>query len=133
MNTAQGSFEVDVKFEPPYESDNDIVLARAHVDKTFTGPLTATSSVQMLSVRNMAQSSGAYVAIERIRGSLDGKRGSFVVYHLGTAERSAQRLQIGIVPDTGTEELTGIRGEVSIRIEGGQHYYEVKYELPASL
>jgi hypothetical protein len=45
--------------------------------------------------------------------------------------RGAQQLTINIVPDSGTEELTGIAGSMAIRIEaGGKHFYELSYTVP---
>jgi hypothetical protein len=37
---------------------------------------------------------------------------------------------VSVVPDSGTGELTGIRGELAIRIEQGRHEYAFEYELP---
>ena len=40
-------------------------------------------------------------------------------------------LIITIVPDSGTDQLDGLRGSMSIRIEGGKHFYDLNYTLDA--
>lgn len=125
-----GSFEVKMQGEPPYEVVEGVSLGRASFDKRFHGPLTATSQVQMLAARTPTPGSAGYVALERITGSLEGKSGTFVVVHLGLMDRGAQSLRIDVVPDSGTGALAGIKGQMKIRIEGGQHFYDLEYALP---
>jgi Protein of unknown function (DUF3224) len=43
--------------------------------------------------------------------------------------RGAQQLSIGVVPDSGADQLAGIAGQLEIRIENGQHFYEFEYTL----
>lgn len=127
---AEGTFTVAFHAEPPYDDADGVTLGRMRVDKVFTGPLAATSTVHMLSARNLAAKSGAYVAVERITGTLDGRAGSFVVTHVGVSDRGANQLRIDIVPDTGAGALTGIRGAMEIRIADGVHHYAIDYTLP---
>lgn len=126
-----GTFEIKMSAEPPYEVVDGVSLSRASFDKRFSGPLEATSQVQMLAARTKVSNSAGYVALERIVGRLEGREGSFVVVHLGLMNQGAQSLTISIVPDSGTGALTGIAGQMSIRIEGGQHYYALDYTLAA--
>lgn len=126
-----GSFEVKMSGEPPYEVVDGVSLSRASFDKRFSGALEATSQVQMLAARTPVPNSAGYVALERIVGKLEGREGSFVVVHLGLMNQGAQSLTISIVPDSGTGALAGIAGQMSIRIEGGQHFYALDYTLPA--
>lgn len=128
MTTVRGSFDVKMNPEPPYHDAEGIVLARATFDKTFHGSLSATGSVQFLSVR--AGTNAAYVALERIEGSLDGKRGSFIVTHRALASSSGRSLSIEIVPGTGTGELQGIEGSIEVDIVEGKHFYTLHFVLP---
>jgi len=116
--------------EPPYFEGEGVTLARATFNKTFHGPLSATGVVQFLSVR--AGTNAAYVALERIEGTLDGRLGSFVATHKGIASASGKSLTVEIVPGTGTGELAGIEGTIDIDIEGGKHFYTVHYALSAN-
>ena len=128
MPTIKGPFEVTMKAEPPYDVSDGVALSRASFDKRFSGSLEATSVVQMLSARTPVPSSAGYVAIERVVGSLDGRRGSFVLQHSGVMNRGAESLSITVVPDSATGELTGLRGRMQIRIVEGRHSYEFEYE-----
>lgn len=127
----KGSFEVIMTGEPPYSEVDGITLGRAALEKVFSGPLTATSKAQMLAARTSVPNSAGYVALERIEGTLDGKPGSFVVVHNGLMTRGEASLTINIVPDSGTGELAGIAGRMSIQIVERKHFYELDYTLPA--
>lgn len=131
--TLKGPFQVKVSPEAPYETVDGVSLSRVRVDKTFTGPLSATSVVNMLAVGGPDRGSGAYVATERIEGTLEGKRGTFVVMHQGVMGGGQQSLTIAIVPGSGTGELAGIAGHMTIEIQpGGAHFYELHVTLPAA-
>ena len=106
-------------------------MARARVDKCYEGALEAMSQVYMLAARTPIANSAAYVGLERIEGMIDQRTGSFLVVHLGVRNRGEDRLTIDIVPDSGTGELAGIAGSMTLRIVDGQHRYELDYELPA--
>ena len=126
----KGTFEVTMQGEPPYEDVGGVSFSRARFEKKFSGPLTATSTVQMLAARSAATpTSAGYVALERISGTLDGKRGSFAAMHLGVSDRGAQSLTITLVPDSGTGELVGISGTMKIEVVKEQHAYELDYDL----
>jgi len=127
---AKGTFEVTLHPEPPYDDVDGVTLGRVRIDKTFTsGPLEATSVVEMIGARTKIPSSAGYVAIERVRGLLSGKRGSFVLQHSGSMQGGAMSLVVTIVPDSGTGELAGIRGKMVIEIVEGKHFYELDYDL----
>jgi hypothetical protein len=84
----------------------------------------------MLSGMTGTKGSAGYVAIERVTGTLAGRRGTFILQHSGTMSRGAQQLTITVVPDSGTDELTGLTGTMAIIIADGKHSYEFDYELP---
>lgn len=125
-----GTFEVSMQAEPPYEDVDGVAFARVRIDKRFVGPLTATSALQMLSARGPVKDSAAYVALERVRGTLDGKAGTFAFVHLGLMNRGVPSLTLTVVPDSGTGELEGLQGHMAIDIVGGQHHYRFDYRLP---
>ena len=76
--------------------------------------------------------SAGYVAVERVTGTLHGKRGSFVLLHTGTMAHGEFNLSINVVPDSGTDELTGLSGKMAIIIEGKAHSYEFEYAISAA-
>ena len=75
------------------------------------------------------EGSAGYVALERVTGTLHGRRGSFLLQHNGLMARGVQQLEITVVPDSGTEELVGLAGKMAILIENGEHRYEFTYTL----
>jgi len=127
---AEGTFEVTMKGEPPFDVVDDVSLSRATFTKSFVGGLTATSTVQMLAVRTAVKDTAAYVAIERITGTVDGLTGSFVVTHNVLMHEGNQTLHIDIVPHSGTGELKGMAGMMTITIADGKHSYSLAYLLP---
>jgi hypothetical protein len=126
------SGKFDVKLSPLdfYAKGQDgINLGRMSIDKTFHGELEASSQGEMLSAMTPTQGSAGYVAIEQVIGSLSGLHGSFVLQHFGTMNKGKDRLILDVIPDSGSGELSGLTGEMIIKVEEGQHYYHFEYEL----
>jgi len=126
--TAKGTFEV--KLAPVAEDKADgSVLNRFSIAKTFAGDLEGSSAGEMLSAGTNVKGSAGYVAIERVSGTLAGRTGTFVLQHNGLMTRGEPRLSVIVVPDSGTNQLTGLAGTFTIRIEGGKHFYDFDYTL----
>ncbi len=121
-----GAFEVKLT---PADIEGER-LGRMTIAKQFHGPLEAASQGQMLSAAGEVKGSAVYVAVERVTGTLEGKTGSFVLHHRGVMDRGQPSLSVLVAPDSGTGELGGLSGELTIKIEGGQHFYEFVYSLP---
>ena len=126
---ARGTFDVNITPQPPEDKSEGLTLGRMLIEKKFQGDLAAVSNGQMLTGMTGVKGSGAYVAIERVTGALNGRSGSFILHHLGIMERGAPRLNVTVVPDSGTEELTGLSGKMIINIAEGKHFYEFEYTL----
>lgn len=126
---AKGSFTVDMKPQGEPASADGVSLGRLSLDKRFEGDLQATSRGEMLTAMTSVQGSAGYVAIERVTGTLHGRRGSFVFQHSGSMARGAQQLSITVVPDSGTGELAGLEGTFRLQIVDGRHLYEFDYRL----
>ncbi len=126
---ASGTFEVKILPLTLHHPNADWKLSRMAIDKTFSGDLAATSSGEMLAAGTAITGSAGYVAIERVEGALDGRKGSFVLQHNGTMDREKPGLNVSVVPDSGTEQLTGLTGTMNIKIADGKHYYEFDYAL----
>ncbi len=129
--TAKGTFVVSLKPVAFEGAEPEFKLGRMSIDKQISGDLTASTMGQMLSATTGTDGSAGYVAIERVAGVLDGKRGTFVLQHSGTMNRGTPSLVVTVVPDSGTEELVGLEGEFKIDIVEGEHFYEFIYRLPA--
>ena len=126
--TARGTFDVKVAAQPQDDSAGG-PFGRLFLDKQFHGDLNATSKGQMLAAGTAVEGSGAYVAFELVTGTLSGKRGSFILQHKGTMRKGVYDLNVTVVPDSGTNELAGIAGDMKIIIVGGKHSYEFEYTL----
>lgn len=127
---ANGNFVVKLTPQPAALGIEQANLGRMTIDKQFHGDLEATSLGEMLSAMGQVQGSAGYVAIERVTGTLHGKQGSFVLQHRGVMDRGVPELLVTVVPDSGTEALSGLSGSMQIRIEEGNHYYSFDYMLP---
>lgn len=124
-----GEFEVKVTPQPDDKGEAGAGLGRMSLDKKYLGELSAASVGEMLTAMTATKGSAAYVAVERVTGELAGKSGSFMLHHTGVMERGAARLDVKVVPDSGTGELAGIAGTMAIRVEGGKHFYEFEYVM----
>ncbi len=131
---ARGPFDVKIA---PQKADNPQAegagIARMSIDKQFHGDLEATSQGEMLAIRTDIANSAGYVAIERVTGTLHGRKGSFVLQHSSTMNRGVPTQGIAVVPDSGSGELSGLYGTMTIVIaEGGKHSYVFDYTLAAA-
>lgn len=126
---ATGTFEV--KLLPQPLADAESGLGRMSIDKVFSGDLQGTSKGEMLAGGTAVKGSAGYVAIERVTATLHGRPGSFMLQHLGTMNRGAPSLTVLVIPDSGTGELTGLAGTLTIDIVDGKHLYTMDYTLPA--
>lgn len=130
--TAKGSFTVSLTPQALSEVTAATDLNRMSIDKVFSGDLQGSSRGEMLSVMGAVKGSAGYVAMERVTATLNGRRGSFALQHSGTMDRGAPTLSVSVVPDSGTDGLSGIHGRMQIDITGGQHFYTFEYELPSA-
>jgi hypothetical protein len=126
MNSASGTFQVKLTAQP---SDGDARLGRLTIDKQFQGDLEATSKGEMLTGSTQVKGSAGYVAMELVTGKLNGRSGSFILQHTGTMDRGNPSLSVTVVPDSGTDELTGLTGKMAINIADGKHSYQLQYTL----
>lgn len=126
---AKGTFEVKVIPLAEDKSEGS-TLGRMSIDKQFRGDLEGTSKGEMLSAGTSVKGSAGYVAIERVSGTLNGRKGTFVLQHTGTMNRGTPSLSVDVVPDSGTDQLSGITGTLTIIIADGKHSYEFEYSLP---
>lgn len=126
---ATGTFDVAITPVQPAEGTAPDVPGRMTLAKTFHGGIEGTGEGEMLATMGPEQS-GAYAALERVRGTLDGRAGTFALIHRGIMDKGAQELLITVVPGSGTGELTGLTGVFHLTIEGGEHRYDLEYSLP---
>jgi hypothetical protein len=127
---ATGTFEVKISpLELHHKIEGD-TRGRMAIDKQVHGDLEATTQGEMLTAMTSVKGSAGYVAIERVTGSLGGRKGTFVLQHTGTMTRGEPQLSVTVVPDSGTGELAGLTGKMAINIVDGKHLYDFEYTVP---
>lgn len=131
-NHARGPFDVTLTPQTPPDPAEGSPLAHLSIDKRFHGDLEATSRGAMLSAGTAVPGSAGYVALERVTGTLHGRTGTFVLQHSATMTRGTPQLSITVVPDSGTGQLTGLGGRMSIDVSGGKHAYDLEFTLPGA-
>ena len=128
---ASGTFEVKVNPQKPDNPEAEAAnFGRMSLDKRFSGDLEATSKGEMLGAMTEVKGSAGYVALERVSGTLGGRTGTFVLQHSGTMTHGVPQMSVHVVPDSGTGDLAGLSGSMTIKIEDGNHFYEFEYQLP---
>ncbi len=128
---AAGSFEIGEWEDETFDEQPGAKLARVRLTKTFAGDLAGTSVVDMLAVSTPTDEDefqgAAYVAVERVIGTVHGRDGGFVLTHTAG---EAHGMKVAVVPGSGTGELQGITGELVIsRHEDGSHTYTFDYQF----
>ncbi|MEP7340196.1 MAG: DUF3224 domain-containing protein [Acidobacteriota bacterium] len=126
---ARGTFDVKVIPQVPDDNYQEAGIGRFLLDKQFHGDLEASSKGQMLASGSPADGSGGYVAMEKVSGTLNGRKGSFVLQHNGTMKGGAAEMNVAVVPGSGTDQLAGLDGKMTIIIADGKHSYEFEYTL----
>jgi len=132
MKRASGSFEVSMQPLANTEVSADPMLGRFLLTKKFSGDLEAQARGHMLSAGTPVKGSAGYVAIDQVTGTLEGRKGSFILQHSGSMKRGVPSLSVLVVPDSGTGELAGLTGTLSINIVEGKHFYDFLYSFSAS-
>jgi len=129
---AEGTFDVKTT---PLAADDAVAgtpLGRYSLVKQYHGGLEATAKGEMLSAGDPKSGNAGYVAIEHVTGTLNGHTGSFALQHIGTMENGSYKLSVTVVPGSGTGQLTGLAGTLTILIDNGKHSYTFEYTLPTA-
>ncbi|NHD16448.1 MULTISPECIES: DUF3224 domain-containing protein [Actinopolyspora] len=106
MTTQQPSRELEAPFEitawdetvyeEPVEGPK---LTRITIRKRYHGAIEGSGAVEVLTAQGSA--GAGYVASERVEGTLEGRRGTFVIQHSGLADGTGQSSHGNIVPASG--------------------------------
>jgi|SRR5215211_4444105 len=129
MKTAVATFTNETYDEEPYDERDGTELGRVHITRSLEGDIEGEATAELLTAR-AEKGSAVYLALDRIRGRLHGLEGSFVLHHRGTVSPAGATTAGAVVPDSGTAELRGLRGEARIEVdERGTHRLLLEYEL----
>jgi Flp pilus assembly protein TadG len=129
---AHGTFEIQMISQGQEEKIEGVSMSRRSADKQYSGDIEGSGKAEMLAALTNVKTSQAYVAIERVVGTLQGHKGTFLLQHTGTMTAATRDLNLTVVPDSGTGQLVGLSGKMMIDVVNGKHLYEFDYMLPES-
>lgn len=108
---ATGTVETKNWEETTYaEGDDGLMLTHASVSVSFEGDIEGRGTEEYL-MTYLSDGSASFVGMEHVEGSIDGKSGSFAIQHDGTSADGVLKSNWFVVPNSGTGELKGLRGE----------------------
>jgi hypothetical protein len=129
---ATGTFDVAMSPETVSGKTSDPDMSQMGMHKNWQGDLDGTSTGTMIGAGSPARGAAGYVAMEKFTGTLMGRTGSFIVQQYGTMTNGKLQMTVAVVPSTGTDQLEGLSGTMTIRTNNGQHYYDLDYSLPTA-
>jgi hypothetical protein len=105
-------------------------LSRIEISYTYQGDIEGEATVQYLIVDN-GNNKGSFVALEKVTGSVGGRSGSFVFQHTGTFDNGNIKGTLAVIPGSGTDDLSGLRGQATIEVAKHLETYPItlEYEL----
>lgn len=127
--TATGTFQIKMQPHAPTAATGP-PIGRMFFGKTWEGELQGTSQGEMLSVGDPASGTAAYTVMEVFTGTLAGRQGGFAFHQFGTMHGGSISLLYEIVPHSGSGELAGIKGALTLTVVEKVHGYSLKYALP---
>lgn len=95
-------------------------LLEVQLTETFSGDVEGEGIGRVIqAVRG--DGSATFTGLERVRGTLAGRRGTFLLDVRGTVAGKAMNAQWSVVAGSGTGELAGLRGDGGFTAEIGRH------------
>lgn len=85
-------------------------LAHATVTNTFAGGIEAAATTCSYAIAYTGEDTGTYAGMEVVSGTVDGRKGSFVLDERGDFDAGGTRCRFEVVPGSGTGELAGLTG-----------------------
>ena len=130
MTKARGKFTVESGGEDPYEAlDGGVRLTHAHGTQSFSGDIQADGAVHWLMLYR-SDKTAQFVGLQRISGSIGGRRGSVVLAAEGTHDGKGSTISLEVVPGSGSGDLEGISGNGKLTNPGGKTgTYELEYSF----
>ena len=107
---AQAEVTVNSHEATPYDGGFEPALVEIRIEETFAGDLDGTSSVRALQV-SYSPERASLLTLQRFRGRLKERTGTFVLEGRGQVEQGQIEVKWSVVPQSGTDELAGLRGE----------------------
>jgi hypothetical protein len=93
-----------------YDQTVSPALMEIDISETFSGDLDGESTVRALQVQRQDKSA-SMASLQRFRGTLGGRKGTFVLQGSEIVENGKIKAKWFVVPGSGTGDLSGLRGE----------------------
>jgi hypothetical protein len=107
---AEATIAVQSSEAKAYDETARPALAELYLNETFAGDIEGDSTVRALQIRHEDRSA-SMVSVQRVRGKLCGRQGTFVLQGSEVIENGKIKATWFVVPRSGTGELAGLRGE----------------------
>lgn len=108
---------VPTRFDEPEDGP---ALVEVQLTETFTGDIEGEGTARVIQAARK-DGSATFVTIERVRGSLAGRNGTFLLQVSGTVAAKQMSAEWFVVPGSGTGDLTNLRGDGGFTAQLGQH------------
>jgi len=106
---AEATITVQESHAEPYDETAGSPLSILSIRETFEGDIEGVSIVRALQIRQ-GDGSVRMISLQRVSGSLSGRKGSFVLQGTEKIEDGAIKARWFVVPGSATGELAGLRG-----------------------
>ena len=103
----------------PYDQTASPAFMEIRLNETFTGDIDGQSPVRALQVLRCDQSA-SLVSVQRFRGKLGGRQGTFVLQGSEIVENGRIKATWLVVPGSATGDLSGLRGGSGFEGQFGQ-------------
>lgn len=118
---ATGRTEVNTYVRAAFDEIADgPALVEVQLTETFHGDIEGQATVRVIQAANK-DGTMSFVGLQRVRGSIAGRAGSFLLQPSGTVVGKDTRAKWFVVPGSGTGELKGLRGEGGFNAQLGEH------------
>ena len=130
MGAIEGTFEVlSTEEQALFDAGDGVRLAHASGTQRFSGGIEGDGSVDWL-MCYLAGAEARFVGLQRIDGTIDGRRGSLVLEAVGGHDGTRSTATWRIVDGSATGELEGIHGRGVFSAPGGRTAsYRLEFEF----
>ncbi len=116
---AKSTITVQSSQDQPYDQTESPELIEVRLTEIFAGDLDGESPVRALQLLR-DNKSASLVSMQRFRGKLAGRRGTFVLQGSEIVENGKIKATWFVIPGSGTGALSGLRGEGGFAGEFGK-------------
>lgn len=102
-----------------YDVSSRSTLKEVRIKETFKGEIDGESEVRALQIMN-GDGTATMVSVQRFRGTLRGRSGTFVLQGTETVSNGKIEAKWFVVPGSGTDSLSRLRGEGGFSGEFGK-------------